>query len=241
VLDETCPVLGNIPPTRSGQIWAGTALTLHIERTDIMHRSHKPPNMTTWSIWRDISWYIVMFTLTIDLISSIFSSCLLFWWSKVEPDSQMLHMSLTAALSSIHAHIPTLNDPLMPLVNIICLGRTGGHSAHEQFLPKTLKFPSGGNKGQILRLNNLFLDTCMPWECWLLGTYLCFESIVVSACFCLSIWSAFWCKSCSNTDETVKHFIICGREGTKKKQFWEALMHRYFSWCNNFNYTEPCY
>ena len=50
VLDETCPVLGNIPSARSGQIWAGTASTLHIERTDIMHRSHKPPNMTTWSI-----------------------------------------------------------------------------------------------------------------------------------------------------------------------------------------------
>ena len=100
VLDETCPLLRNTPPAGSGQIWAGTAFTHHIERTDVMYRPQKAPSMITWSLWRDISGYMVKFTLTIDLISSIFSSCLLFWWSKVQPDLLMLDMCSTAAFSS---------------------------------------------------------------------------------------------------------------------------------------------
>ncbi len=56
----------------------------------------------------------------------------------------MLDVSSTAALSSQHAPIPTINDPLTPWVNTISLGSTGGDSVVEQFLLKTLKFPSRG-------------------------------------------------------------------------------------------------
>ena len=56
----------------------------------------------------------------------------------------MLDVSSTAALSSQHAPIPTINDPLTPLVNIMNLRRTGHISVLEQFLQKTLKLPSRG-------------------------------------------------------------------------------------------------
>jgi len=88
---------------------------------------------------------MIMFRLNIDFISSNFSSCLLFWWSKVEPDLLMLDVSSTAALSSYHAPIPTINDPKTPLVNIMSLGRTGRISAVEQFLQKRLNSPPGVN------------------------------------------------------------------------------------------------
>ena len=86
VFDETCPVLRNTPRARSGQIWAGTAFTSHIEPTDIMYRAQKQLNLILWFLSRDIRRCRIMFRLSIDLISSIFSSCLLFCWSKVEPD-----------------------------------------------------------------------------------------------------------------------------------------------------------
>jgi len=56
----------------------------------------------------------------------------------------MLDVSSTAALSSQHAPIPTMNDPLTPMRNTISLGSTGGNSVVEQFLLKTLKLPSRG-------------------------------------------------------------------------------------------------
>ena len=39
---------------------------------------------------------------------------------------------------------------------------------------------------------------------------------------------AFWCKGCSNDEETVKPFIICGRDGTKMKKWWEMHIHGRF-------------
>ena len=59
---------------------------------------------------------------------------------------------------------------------------------------KRLHSPPGGNKAHILRLNNLFLDTRSVWECLSVGNYKCSKSILVSACFCLSIWCAMVAK-----------------------------------------------
>ena len=41
--------------------------------------------------------------------------------------------------------------------------------------------------------------------------------------------ASFWCKGCSNDDQSMKPFIICGREGSKMKNCWETHMHRCFS------------
>ena len=50
VFDETCPVLRNTPPARSGQIRAGTAFSYHMDQTDVIYRALKAPNMLSRSI-----------------------------------------------------------------------------------------------------------------------------------------------------------------------------------------------
>ena len=81
----------------------------------------------------------------------------------------------------------------------------------------------------------------MPWECWQVRSYLCSESSIVSDRFLCHTDAAFWCKGCSNDDQKVKIFIICGRDVAKMKPCWETHMHRYFSWYKNISCTEPCY